>query len=88
MSNLLPPLAPHQERAVEFILTHPYSICAVCMGGGKTRIAIEARKQLGLKAIVSCPSYLKLEWEQEIKKWDSGAKYFIDKGKVPESLSD
>ena len=88
MSNLLPPLAPHQERAVEFILTHPYSICAVCMGGGKTRIAIEARKQLGLKAIVSCPSYLKLEWEQEIKKWDSGAKYFIDKGKVPESLSE
>ncbi|RTL05267.1 DEAD/DEAH box helicase [Candidatus Dependentiae bacterium] len=84
----LSPIAPHQENAISFILRNPYSICAVSMGGGKSRIAIESRKKLGLKAIISCPSYLKLEWEQEIKKWDSGAKYFIDKGTVPENVDD
>ena len=63
-------LYPYQKEGVEFILTHRGCLLADEMGLGKTLQAIEAMNRLSVKnALIVCPSSLKLNWEDELKKY-------------------
>jgi SWI/SNF-related matrix-associated actin-dependent regulator 1 of chromatin subfamily A len=61
----------HQEYAVTYALQHLYSVNGYQMGEGKTAIAISLILHTRLKAVVVCPAFLKLNWEQEIHKFSA-----------------
>lgn len=60
-------LYPFQKAAVEFHLTHHYSLNCSEMGAGKTRMALETAKLTGLKVAVFGPAFLRGTWFDEAK---------------------
>lgn len=60
-------LYPYQERGINFHLTHNYSLNLCKMGSGKTIMALEAARRVGLSTLIICPSYLKSNWVREIE---------------------
>jgi len=67
-------LEPHQEKVIEYGLKNPYFIMAVDPGGGKTLAALHLAHILNKKLLVVCPSYLYLNWLDEIKKFYGNTK--------------
>lgn len=75
-------LKPHQKEGVAYLLKHHYAILGDAMGLGKTLQAIELIKQVGEKAIIVCPAFLRETWADEFKKFSDLktiiAKEYID----------
>jgi SNF2 family DNA or RNA helicase len=69
-----PAIKEYQSRAISYALENPYCIIALDPGLGKSLVAIEVRKKLKCRCLVVCPSYLILNWEKEILKWDNTKK--------------
>lgn len=83
---MLAPLHEYQERAIQEALSGPrYE--AIDMGLGKTRIALEITKRLGLHATVLAPLIVaEHAWPQEIKKWTPDITYAFIHGPKKEML--
>lgn len=82
-------LDPHQVKTVDYMLDNPYSICALEMGLGKSACALKVWEHIGGTCLIICPSYLVLNWRDEIRKClgDSPIITVIRKGKdIPEFL--
>ncbi len=62
------PLEKAQIEGIDYLLKNPYSICALSMGLGKSRLSLEVAAKKG-QTLVVCPSYLILNWQDECKKW-------------------
>lgn len=62
-------LLPYQRETVEFGKRNKYCIYALEMGLGKSFTAIATAMETNSNALVICPSYLKLKWKNEIKKF-------------------
>jgi SWI/SNF-related matrix-associated actin-dependent regulator 1 of chromatin subfamily A len=61
-------LYEYQQKAVEFAIEHPYSICALEQGLGKTIVALETAKRVGASNIlVIPPAFLRQNWQSEIE---------------------
>lgn len=76
-----------QKKAYEFIHYHGSVYLMLDMGMGKTRICIEANKQLDMPMFILGPKYAALEtWPAEFEKWDPGAKYVVLHGKNKEQI--
>jgi len=56
---------PFQKEGIKFALDHHYHINGMEMGLGKTMQAIAVSIIAMHKALIICPSYLKLDWEDE-----------------------
>ena len=66
------PILPHQEDAIEFIKAKRRGCVALEMGLGKTRVVLQAARELGLGPggiIVLCPKTAVGVWGIELKKW-------------------
>lgn len=66
------PLLPHQEDARDFLVSRVRGYLALEMGLGKTRVVLEAAKELGLsprEVLVLCPKGAVSVWESELRKW-------------------
>ena len=70
--KLITKLYPHQERALAFALTHPYHICGLEMGLGKSLVALALAIETKAKTLVICPAYLRKNWENEVSKHTTG----------------
>lgn len=85
-SELLPPLRKYQEAAIAAIKAERTLFLAADMGLGKTRIVLEAIRDLGVKALVVAPLRpLYSTWPAEIKKWTPELTYRIIHG--PDKLA-
>lgn len=63
-------LYPYQEAGVDYIMTQRKVIVGDAMGVGKTVQAIVSTNADGrFPALVICPSCIKLQWANEIKRW-------------------
>lgn len=80
--NPLPPLRPYQRDAVDMAVSRGSLLLALTMGAGKTRVAIEAVKELAPgPGAVFCTNSLKYQWaEVEIPKWHPGATVLVVDG--------
>lgn len=58
-------LYPFQEHAVQFHVEHPYAICGLEQGLGKTVVALEVAKRLQLSPVVFGPRFLMENWHRE-----------------------
>lgn len=74
-------LWPHQQRAVDWLDQVGSGMLHIAMGGGKTRIAIEAiRRRPGL-ALVVTPLAVVPAWEAELQRWAPGTTVLrLDRG--------
>lgn len=61
-------LYPHQKLSVEYHLKARYSLDGSEMGTGKTAVALEYIKRIGLSALVVCPAFLLTNWKREAHK--------------------
>ena len=61
-------LYPHQKLSVEYHLKARYSLDGSEMGTGKTAVALEYIKRIGLSALVVCPAFLLANWKREAHK--------------------
>lgn len=62
-------LLKHQKEGIKYLLNHHYAILGDSMGLGKSLQAIEVIKRTKLKALIVCPSSLKLTWKAELEKF-------------------
>ena len=78
----VPPLRPYQRTAVDMAVSRGSLLLALTMGAGKTRVAIEAVKELDPgPGVVFCTNSLKYQWaEVEIPKWHPGATALVVDG--------
>lgn len=58
-----------QVAGVEYAMRNNYHICAMDMGLGKAATSLESAMKRGGRTLVVCPSYLLLNWKDEITKW-------------------
>lgn len=58
-----------QREAVEFLIKTPRALLALDCGLGKSRVCIEAARELKLPLRVIAPAFLKSNWLNEIEKW-------------------
>ncbi len=66
----IPPMWEHQEKAVQFILTHPGVLNASDPGVGKTRMVVEAMRVLKLPTLILAPkSILVCSWLADMKRF-------------------
>ena len=65
-------LYPHQEKALTFALSHPYHICGLEMGLGKSLVALALAVETKARTLVICPAYLRKNWENEVSKHTEG----------------
>jgi len=66
----IPPMWEHQEKAVQFILTHPGVLNASDPGVGKTRMVVEAMRVLKLPTLILAPkSILVCSWLADMKSF-------------------
>lgn len=68
-----------QRESVKWLLGRKRAVLGSEMGTGKTAVAIRTARYLREKGhakliYVVCPASLKLNWEKEIKQWDSEAR--------------
>jgi len=71
----------HQRAALEFIARQKSGMLHVAMGGGKTRIAIEAVRHHRL-VLVLTPKAVIPTWEREIARWHPERRTFALTGNV------
>lgn len=64
----------HQIKTVEYGLKHPYFICAIDPGGGKSFCLLALHEKFNCKTLIVVPNYLLLKWHGEIQKWFKGTK--------------
>ena len=69
-----PPIMPHQQEGVEFLLRQGSGLIAFEQGLGKTLVVIEAFSELRRRAsadvlLVLCPNSLKRNWAVEISRF-------------------
>lgn len=77
-SKSIPPLWAHQEVDIQRMLTTPGLLNASDPGTGKTRVVIEAMKQLKLPTLILAPkSILSCAWGNDIKKFAPELKFTI-----------
>lgn len=66
----------HQKPATEYLLSKPNSVLNLKMGGGKTRITIDALRQVSTqgtkKTIILCPTAVLGVWRGEMQKHAPG----------------
>lgn len=76
-------LDPHQRTTIDYAVEHPFSILALEMGLGKSACALGVWERVGGKFLIVCPSYLVLNWRDEIRKFlgDGPIITMIRKGK-------
>lgn len=72
LNDLNETLYPFQRRAVEFHLSHHYSINGCKMGLGKTIQAIATMAHVNGTACIVCPAYLRQNWLKEIDRFLPG----------------
>ena len=65
-------LFKHQEVARDFALSHPYHICGLEMGLGKSATALAAACVVGGKTLAVVPAFLRRNWKEEIEKFTEG----------------
>jgi SNF2 family DNA or RNA helicase len=71
----------HQRAALAFLERQPSALLHVAMGGGKTRIAIEAVRRRRL-VLVLTPRAVIPTWEREMARWDPSRRTFALTGDV------
>lgn len=59
---------PHQIVSQKYLLDNPFSIAALEMGLGKSPVTLGVFENVGGRLLVVCPSYLILNWKDEIDK--------------------
>jgi SNF2 family DNA or RNA helicase len=69
LKDLNETLFPFQRKAVEFHLSHHYSINGCKMGLGKTIQAIATLAHVQGPACIVCPAYLRQNWLSEMDKF-------------------
>ena len=62
-------LYPEQVDGVEFISKRSAALLGDDMGVGKTPQAIVAAELMGVRTLITCPAYLRLNWQREIEKF-------------------
>lgn len=62
-------LLDYQRQTVDFGIKNKYCIYALDMGLGKTFTALTTAIETNSKTLIVCPSYLKLKWKSEIRKF-------------------
>lgn len=62
-------LKPWQLETFKYNIKHPYCIDALGCGLGKSLTALHTCFHLGRKTLVVCPTYLKYNWVNEVKKF-------------------
>lgn len=68
----------HQEQALRFIRELPRAMLAMDMATGKTRVAIEAMKERGVRrALVLCPLSVIDTWKEEIAEYAEEQGYLV-----------
>jgi len=75
-------LRPHQIKVINRILSTPYFILNHGMGTGKSVTSLAVANLTKSKTIIICPSYLRSNWEGEIKKWYPHLTYSTFKNKA------
>lgn len=80
-------LFKHQEEGIAFLTTKRKAILADQMGLGKTRQAIVAAENTGIKTLVLCPASLKTNWAREILTVNENASIVILNGSKEEHYS-
>lgn len=66
-------LKPHQQRTVDFIITHPFAGIWLDMGGGKSLAVLAALQQIqpiGHILVIAPINIARSTWIDEIEKWD------------------
>lgn len=66
---MLVPLDDHQIKTRDYCIRHPFSLMALEQGLGKSSCALAIWEQLGGNCLVVCPSYLRTNWLNEIRKF-------------------
>jgi len=69
MFNLKITLKDYQQKVVQYMLRHRFVVNASDMGTGKTIEAITAHQQVGGRAFIVCPAYLRENWADEYRTW-------------------
>lgn len=69
---MLPNLFEYQKSSVDFGIKNKYCIFALEPGLGKTVTSLSVAVETGSRALIVCPSYLKLKWKAEIDKFFPG----------------
>lgn len=78
-----------QKLLFEYGMKHPYSLLCADPRLGKTPVAIYLQKNRNVNCLVICPSYLIVNWKNEIKKWSPESSVTIfQKGKDIYEVSD
>lgn len=67
-------LRPHQIPVLEYAKQHPYFICSVDTGGGKTPLTLKMQDEAKCRLLVLCPSYLIPNWVDKIKMFFGDSK--------------
>ena len=62
-------LRAHQQKELNYGLTHHRFLLASTMGCGKTITILELLHVLHLRAVIVCPAYLTRNWVNEARKW-------------------
>jgi SNF2 family DNA or RNA helicase len=62
-------LMPFQRQTVDFGIKNKYAIYALEQGLGKSFCALATAVESNSRCLIICPSYLRLKWKAEIKKF-------------------
>lgn len=74
-------IQPHQERAVKFLKSRKKGIVSLEQGLGKTLVSIVAALECQYKKIlVICPASLKINWKEEIERFEPSENISIIEG--------
>jgi SWI/SNF-related matrix-associated actin-dependent regulator 1 of chromatin subfamily A len=71
----------YQEHGINYALHNPFSIIGSEMGLGKTMQALGVMAVSGLKCLVVCPAFLKINWFREVSKFTNMSALVIGKAK-------
>jgi len=77
MSKFTGELMKFQEECFDFALSHPYHICNMEAGLGKTITSLAVACHSGLKTLIIVPAFLKSNWVVEIEKFTSDLDYTL-----------
>jgi SWI/SNF-related matrix-associated actin-dependent regulator 1 of chromatin subfamily A len=71
----------YQKNGINYALHNPYSVIGSEMGLGKTMQALGVMAVSGLKSLVICPAFLKINWAREVAKFTGMSALVIGKAK-------
>ena len=77
------PLWPHQQAALDFAENKPAVMLAVCMGGGKSRVALELLQRRGVqRALLLCPRSVVDVWPKQAAEYSDYTTVALREGTV------